>query len=571
MLRQLSIKNFALVDSVSLEFGPALNVLTGETGAGKSLIVDALYFLLGDRITTEMMRTGEERTVVEALFHFPGKNNVVEKLDGWGVHTHDGELLIKREFTRSAGKTRSFLNGEMATASMISDIGDLLVDIHGQHEHQAIFNIGRHRLLIDSFGRMEKLSKEVGAIYQKLSSLLEEKARLGGDSAEITRRADLLQFQVREIEGAGIDRLNEGELQKKYQLSKHAEKITRFLKDAQRLLDEEDAGGATGLFGSVVARIQNASRFDPDLEKQLETARNLQESLNQLSLDLSKKLDQYSFSDNDFQEISNQIDNLNLLKKKYGDSSQEILRYLEKSREELQSLLGREDRLKTLEGEIKHAAEQYRDACRQLSGKRSETGKELSAQVQAALMEMGLTHARLGIQLTPQENPESPIEEKGKHMTLSPFGWDRVEFLFSANPGEPLRPLAKVASGGEASRVMVALKTVLAESDEVATLIFDEIDTGVGARTASAVAQLLSNLSRTKQVLCITHLAPIAVLGDWHYHISKSVAGGKSRINLKLLEGESRIEELARMLGGEPVSKISLSHAKELYARMRNL
>jgi DNA repair protein RecN (Recombination protein N) len=571
MLRQLSIKNFALVDSLCLEFGPGFNVMTGETGAGKSLIVDALYFLLGDRFAADLLREGEERAVVEALFHFTGKSAVSRKLSEWGINALDGELLVKREFTRSAGKTRSFLNGELSTASMVSEIGDMLVDIHGQHEHQSIFNVGRHRALVDAFGRLEKRLETVTVAFQRVTFLLEEKERLGGDPEEIARRTDLLQFQVQEIEAAGLIGLNEEELLRKYRLSRHSEKIIKSIAEAQRFLDEEAGGGATGLFGSVVSRLRDAAALDPELNKQVEYARSLQENLNQISFDLSQKLGQYSFSREEFQEISDRIDGLSLLKKKYGSTVREILDHLEKIKNELHAFLGREDRLKVLEAEITSVTEQYQSACRQLSEKRSQVGKDLSAQVQEALREMGLTHAQMGIYLTQEENPASPIKENGKRMVLSPVGWDKVEFLFSANPGELLKPLAKVASGGEASRVMLALKTVLAENDEVATLIFDEIDTGVGARTASTVAQLLLNLSKTKQILCISHLAPIAVMGDCHYHVEKSVTNGKSFISLSLLSGEGRIRELARMLGGEPVSEISLSHANELYARMHEL
>jgi DNA repair protein RecN (Recombination protein N) len=257
------------------------------------------------------------------------------------------------------------------------------------------------------------------------------------------------------------------------------------------------------------------------------------------------------------------------LKKKYGDSVAEILKYLEKSREELKMLLGREGRLKTLSADIETAAEKYAVVARQLSAKRLQAGQKLTQDVQEALKELGLPHAEMGVQVTPVEEADSPVVEKGKPLSLSPQGWDRVEFLFTANPGEPPRPLAKVASGGEASRVMLALKTVLAESDEVMTLLFDEIDTGVGARTASAVANLLQHLSNSKQVLCISHLAPIAGLGDHHFQISKSVEKGKTSTQVRRLTESDRIEELAKMLGGEPVSETSRSHAKELYARMR--
>lgn len=570
MLRQLSIKNFAIVESVSMEFGAGFNVLTGETGAGKSLIVDALYFLLGDRISADMLRAGEERAVVEALFTVAPQGAAVKKLAEWGIGVSNSEILVKREFTRSSGKTRSFLNGEMATTAMITELGDWLIDIHGQHEHQAIFNVGRHRQLIDAFGHQEKLLGKTSEAYGRLSELLKEQTRLGGDSREIARRTDLLQFQVQEIEASGLETLNEEELLKKYQMMKYAEKITKYLAESQEFLDEEGGKGATGLFGTAVSRLMDAAKLDPGLEEMVGAAKAAQEGLNQLSFDLAKKLESYSFSEDDFQELSDKIDGLNTLKKKYGDSAVEILKYLEQIREELKSLLGREGRLKALGEEIAGAAEQYRLASVQLSAKRTQVGSELAKQVQEALKELGLTHAVMGVQVTPIEEDQSPVIEKGKRLHLSPLGWDKVEFLFSANPGEPLRPLAKVASGGEASRVMLALKTVLAESDEVPTLIFDEIDTGVGARTAPAVAQLLSHLSGSKQVLCISHLAPIAGLGENHFHVSKSIKNGKTAISVNRLTDEGRIEELAKMLGGEPVSETSLEHAKELYVRMRS-
>jgi DNA repair protein RecN (Recombination protein N) len=569
MLRQLSIKNFAIVDSVTMEFGPGFNVLTGETGAGKSMIVDALYFLLGDRIGADMLRAGEERAVVEAFFQVPPHGFVVNKLAEWGFLASKGEVLVKREFSRASGRTRSFVNGEMATAAMIAELGDWLVDIHGQHEHQAIFNVGRHRQLIDSFGRLGPLLDKTAEAYKDLSGLLQEQSRLGGDAREIARRTDLLQFQAQEIGASGLEDLNEEELLGKYQRMKQADKISKQALEAQRLLDEAGDGGVTGQFGTVVARLQDAAKLDPELDKMVDTAKTLQEGLNQLSFDLSRKLESYSFSGAEFQELSDRIDGFNGLKKKYGDSVGEILRYWGLILEELKNLLGREERLKILAGEIANAAGRYREAASQLSAKRLAAGEELSKQVEETLRELGLTHAQLGVEVTPQEDDASCVVEKGNGLAISPQGWDKVEFMFSANPGEPLRPLAKVASGGEASRVMLALKTVLAESDEVSTLIFDEIDTGVGARTASTVAALLQYLSKSKQILCVSHLAPIAGVGEYHYQVVKKVEKGKTSTYVNRLTDEARIEELARMLGGEPVSETSRSHAKELYVRMR--
>jgi len=569
MLRQLSIKNFVLVDSLTLEFTSGFNVLTGETGAGKSLIVDALYFLLGDRIQADMLRSGEERAVVEALFQVPPGSPALLKLAEWGIGSVQEEVLVKREFTRSSGKTRSFVNGEMATAAMVSELGDWLVDLHGQHEHQAIFNVGRHRRLVDSFGDLAELLDRMAAAHQELSDLLLERTRLGGDSREIARRVDLLKFQVQEIEASGLEGLVEEDLQRRFQAMRHGEKITRYLSEAVQLLDEEGKGGATGLFGTVLSRLQDAAKLDPALEKLQESGALLQENLGQFSIDLSKALEGAGFNEEEFRELSERLDHLNGLKKKYGESVPGILQYLSGIQEELKGLEGRDERLKDLEGAIGKAGERYRSAAAQLSAKRLVAGKELSKRVQASLKELGLPNAHLDVQVTPQEDEGSPVLEKGKGMHLSILGWDKVEFLFSANPGEPLRPLAKTASGGEASRVMLALKTVLAGSDEVPTLIFDEIDTGVGARTAPAVASLLESLSGDKQVICISHLAPIAGLGENHLQVAKGTQKGRTHVAVTRLGGEARIEELAKMLGGEPLSQTSLSHARELYARMR--
>jgi DNA repair protein RecN (Recombination protein N) len=569
MLRQLSIKNFVLVDSLALEFTSGFNVLTGETGAGKSLIVDALHFLLGDRIQADMLRSGEERAVVEALFQVPPPSPALSKLTEWGIGAKGGEVLVKREYSLSSGKTRSFVNGEMATAAMISELGDWLVDLHGQHEHQAIFNVGRHRRLVDSFGDLAKLLDRTASAHQEISDLLLERTRLGGDSREIARRVDLLKFQVQEIEASGLEGVVEEDLQRRFQAMRHGEKIARCLSEAAQLLDEEGRGGASGLFGTALSRLQDAAKLDPALEKLQGSGALLQEGLAQFSIDLSKALEDSAFSEEEFGELSERLDHLNGLKKKYGESVPGILGYLSSIQDELKGLEGRDERLKALEGGIDKAGEHYRSASAQLSAKRLVAGKELAKQVQASLKELGLPNAHLDVQVTPQEDEGSPVLEKGKGMHLSPLGWDKVEFLFSANQGEPLRPLAKTASGGEASRVMLALKTVLAGSDEVPTLIFDEIDTGVGARTAPAVASLLERLSGDKQVICISHLAPIAGLGENHLQVSKGTQKGRTHVAVTRLSGEARIEELAKMLGGEPLSQTSLSHARELYARMR--
>ncbi|HVM32165.1 MAG TPA: DNA repair protein RecN, partial [bacterium] len=477
MLKSLSIKNFAIVDSVTLEFGPGFNVMTGETGAGKSLIVDALHFLLGDRINLDMLRQGEERALVEALFQLGPRDPLLAKLAEWGFEAPGGELIVKREFTRASGKTRSFLNGELATAAVIAELGEGLIDIHGQHEHQAIFNVAQHRLLVDRAGHLEAFLDKTAQAYKSLAGLLAERDRLGGDAGQIERRLDLLSFQVKEIEDSGVLEMDEEALTRKFQVYKQSEKIVKHLTESQGWLDSAEGGGADKFFGNAVSRLQDAAKLDPGLEGLLKEAQALQESLGQFSFELSKKLGGYSFSDAEYQELSDQIDSLHHLKKKYGASLEAIREFHGQITAELKSLSGREGRLAELETQIKAGTEAYLKAAEALSAKRLATGETLARQVQQALGELGLAQAQLSLSVTALEPEDSPVGR-----LLSPQGFDRVEFLFSANPGEPLRPLAKVASGGEASRVMLGLKTVLADSDKIPTLIFDEIDTGGGAR-----------------------------------------------------------------------------------------
>ena len=564
MLRHLSVQNFAIVDRVDLEFEPGLNVLTGETGAGKSLLVDALYFLLGDRLDPSILRSGEEKATAEALFQLEPASPAIAKLSEWGLEAPGGEILLKREFTRSSGKTRSFVNGSLATAAMAAELADFLVDLHGQHEHQAIFNVGRHRRLVDVSGHLDKPLLAVSEAYRTLSGLLDERTRLGGDAKEAARRQDLLAFQVNELESAGLESLDEEAILREYQALKHAGRITDSLREAQDSLDGASGGGAASLAGQALDRIQDCAKLDPSLEHLVETARQAQESLNQLSYDLSRRLESGEYSEDKFRDLSERVDLIHTLKKKYGENLGEVRGYLDRARQELEDLQNREGRLRAVQADIDQAAEVYRAAASDLHAQRAKAGKKLTGQVKELLEELGLPGARLEVSVEAQEQPDSPVSDKGKRLALSPQGWDRVEFQFSANPGEPLRPLAKVASGGEASRVMLALKAALADSDEVPVLVFDEIDTGVGARTAPAVGRVMEDLATRKQLLCISHLAPLAGLGKCHYQIRKQVSDGKTFTLVKRLQGEERVEELAKMLGGERVSEASLRHAREL-------
>jgi DNA repair protein RecN (Recombination protein N) len=563
MLRHLTVQNFAIVDKVDLTFEPGFNVLTGETGAGKSLLVDALYFLLGERLDPSVLRAGEEKASAEALFQVRSSSPALTRLAEWGFEAPDGEILLRREYTRSSGKTRSTVNGSLATAAMASELTDLLVDLHGQHEHQAIFNVGRHRRLVDTYGSLDKENEAVGDAYEALTALLEERDRLGGDERDAARRQDLLAFQVGELEAADLGDLDEEALTRAYQTAKHAGKISEALARVQEALEGRQ-GGATGLLGEAATRLRDASRLDDTLDPMVQKAETAQESLNQLSFEVARRLEQVATSEEELQALSDRVDLLHTLKKKYGSSLSEVRAYLENARKELSDLENRGERLRELGAEIEGAADRYQTVAERLSAARKKAGTRLAKETQGLLGDLGLPDAKLEVKVEPQEEEGSPVKVSGKGRLVSARGWDNVEFLFTANPGEPIRPLAKVASGGEASRVMLALKASLAEADDVETLVFDEIDTGVGARTASAVGKIMGRLSEGKQVLCISHLAPLASLGKNHLRVVKEVKSGKTYTRVETLSDPSRIDEIARMLGGEPVTDVSRQHATEL-------
>jgi DNA repair protein RecN (Recombination protein N) len=569
MLARLLIRNFALVESTVLDLKEGFNVLTGETGAGKSMLVDALTFLLGDRMSADSLRTGEDRALVEAIFQLEPGSAAMARLTEWGIPVPGGELLVKREFTRSAGRTRSTVNGEMATAAMVAELGDLLVDIHGQHEHQAIFNVGRHRRLVDAFGHLDPLLERTAARCSALGALLEERSRLGGDAKDIARRADLLAFQRNELEAAGVEGLDEEGLKREYLRLKNAEKTAGLLSGAAALLNpDEGEEGVSGRAGKAAGLLSEAARTDPGLEALAVELRELQSSAARISSEMVRRAEGCVFDEERFREVAQRMDLLNTLKKKYGNTLEEVRRYLRDVRQELATLSRREERLKELGREVSAASDAYAREAAALSGAREKAGNRLSAEVQTVLRDLGLPDARLAASVAPQEEAGSPVERDGVPMALSEQGWDRVEFTFSANPGEPLRPLQKTASGGEASRVMLALKAVLAGSDETPTLIFDEIDTGVGGRTAPAVGALLERLANGKQVVCISHLAPIASRGESHLRVVKTQAGSRTMVGIERLEGKSRLEELARMMSGD-VSETSLRHAREMYEKVR--
>ena len=568
MLIRLSIRHFALVESADIDFGTGFNVLTGETGAGKSMLVDALAFLLGDRMSADSLREGEERASVSALFQVPSGSPAPALLEAWGIPSPGGEILVKREYVRSSGKTRSTLNGETATASIMTELDDLLVDIHGQHEHQAIFNVGRHRLLVDACGRLDDLKDRTTRASARLGSIGEEKSRLGGDARDIARRTDLLRFQRNELEAAGVAQLDEEGLKREYLRLKNAGKLAGLLAEASAALDPEEGEGAASRVGQAAARLAEAARLDDSLEPLADTLRTLQASIAQISSDLNRRAGDYDFDGDRFREVEGRMDLLNTLKRKYGETLEEVRRYLENVTQELDSLSRREGRLKELEDEERKAADDYALAAGELSAARSKAGKILSDSVAGILKGLGLPHARLDVAVTPLEEEQSPVVWKGAPRVVGAQGWDRVEFTFAANPGEPLRPLQKTASGGEASRVMLALKTVLAGNDVTPTLIFDEIDTGVGGRTAPAVGELLERLASSKQVICISHLAPIAIRGATHLSVVKNASGNRTTVGVERLEGKTRLEELARMLSGE-ATETSLKHAREMVEKVR--
>jgi DNA repair protein RecN (Recombination protein N) len=554
MLRELNIRNLAIIDDLTVRFEDGLNVLSGETGAGKSIIVDALGLALGDRAQSDLIKAGEKEATVQAFFEIKDTSTLPET----GIDIADGIML--RRIISNSGKSRAYLNDVMVTLQTLSDMGKALVDIHSQHEHQSLLLPEKQRLIIDSYGGHQSDLAKVRELYTVVQSLREEFNALTERVKERAHRIDLLSFQISEIDSAALKPEEKPLIEEERKILMNLNKLKEATETAYSLLYDAD-GACTESLGKVISGLRDMQAVDPKITDTLRLLESAVPLLEDAAIELRVYREKYNLDPARIDEVQDRLDLIRRFEKKYGNSIEEILAYRESAAEELKDLEASDERLQSLEESLGKHLDVLLRAAQALSSKRKKTAGKVEDLIGKNLKDLAFADARFRIDVLQDS------DEEGKYR-INVNGIDRIEFLFSANPGEPLKPLAKVASGGELSRVMLALKSILADVDHVPVLIFDEVDAGIGGKTAETVGRKLRKISERHQLLCITHLPQIASLADHHLRIEKVQKDARVHVAVHELSGAERKEEIARMLSGT-VTEISRRHAEELLERTK--
>lgn len=553
MLTSLKIENVAIIESAAIEFGCGLNVLTGETGAGKSIVIDSINAILGERTSRDIIRTGAQSAKVYAVFEDVNER-VRNFLDENGIDCEDGVLIINRTLSRE-GKNVCRINGAPVTVSMLREIGGELIDIHGQHDNQSLLSPEKHCGFVDSFAGNADLITVYREKYGRLCEIRSKLKKLTTDESSKSQRIDFLTYQIDELEKAEITIGERDELKARKSLINNSQKVIESLNIAYEALKADGAG--IDMITDAESEIANASAYMETLGEASEKITDIRYELEDIAETVRDAMTEVDFDPSELEDIDERLDLLYRLSKKYGDTEEEMLEYLEKARAELDNIAFSEERVKELQKQEKEALAETETAACKLTESRKTAGEKLSNAICSELEFLDMPNVRFVV--------------KCNDIGLTENGKDEIEFLISANAGEEPKPLAKIASGGELSRIMLAIKNVLAETDGVDTMIFDEIDTGVSGRAAQKIAMKLRSASKGRQVICVTHLAQIAAQGDVHLYISKSVSDGKTYTNIKSLIEEERVAEIARIMGGMEITKLQLESAREMLANAGNL
>jgi DNA repair protein RecN (Recombination protein N) len=551
MLIELRIENFAVIERLSVSLEPGLNVLTGETGAGKSIIVGALSLLLGERASSESVRTGASRAVVEGVFDVARRPEILALLDEHGLAQEDGLLILRREVA-AEGRNRAWINGSASTAGLVGELGGRLVDLHGQHEHQALLRVDAQRAILDAYAGQAEMVAELRSAYGALRQARWDLEQLEDRRREIEQRADFLRFQLGEIEEAAVDPDEEARLAEERRRLEHAEDLARLAQALHHGLYEGEAAVA-GMLGEMRRELDQLIRIDPSQESARELLDTAYFSVEELGQRMGDYAGRIEHDPARLDAIQARQDLLFRLKTKYGPTLDDVLATGQRARQGLDALETAAFERKALETAIGHAQATFDAIAAGVTAGRAAAAAALAAEVMKVLPALGLEAARFQVAILPVDPP-------------GPDGAERVEFLVSVNRGFEPRSLSRVASGGELSRVMLALKTILARVDAVPTLVFDEIDAGIGGRIAVQVGAQLREVASHHQVFAITHLPQIASRAHHHLLVLKAEAEGSTTTDLHDLRGDDRVRELARMLGGDPESQTSLDHARELLA-----
>ena len=549
MLSLLHIENIAVIECADISFDRGFNVLTGETGAGKSIVIDAISAILGQRAYRDMVRTGAAKASVRAVF-----TDVPEL--GWfaenGVE-YDPETIIQREIYLD-GKNVCRVNGQLVTVSILHKLGIQLINIHGQHDSASLFDEANHLTFLDDFADNQQLRQEYSETFSEVCKLRREIDRISMDEGEKLRRMETLKFQIEEIEKADLRAGEDDELEARRKLLQNSEKISNGLNDAvENLYGGDDTDGAASLLSIAERALARVSKFSDDISSLHEKVADLMYQVQDVAEIAREVRDDLAYSADELEQIEARLDVIHKLRRKYGTTCADILEYLGKAKKELDEIEFADDHLERLKDKLQKAEKEAWAAALTLRENRKETAMKLSARILTELSQLDMPKVQFSCEFT--------------ELDLTANGADAVAFYMSANVGEALKPMSKVASGGELARIMLAMKNVLAEQDKVATLIFDEVDTGVSGRAAQKVAEKLRSVAKTKQVLCVTHLPQLAAMGDTHLLIAKGERDGRTYTTVTPLDIEGRKRELARIIGGANITETTLKSAEEMLNR----
>ncbi|AUS08545.1 DNA repair protein RecN [Laceyella sacchari] len=555
MLKELVIRQFAIIEEVRLQLSEGFHVLTGETGAGKSILIDALGLVIGGRASAEFVRYGADKAEIEAVFEVSASHPAYALLQEWGFAADELDtLIIRREITAS-GKSVCRINGRTITLAMLKQMGQTLLDISGQHEHQALLRVEEHLSWLDTFAGNEVIAvrEQYQARFREYQALKKELARYHMDQQDLAYRVDMLQFQAQEIEAAALVPGEEEELEQERSRLAHAEKLMMHTTHAYQHLNGEQGG--LEQVQEALTHLEGMAEVDESLGGLLESAQSAYYQLEEVARAIARYRDAFEYDPGRLNEVEERLHMIKQLKRKYGDSIEEILAYGDKVRQELSQLEHREESVAELEEKIASAETDLYALAKTLTQLRKEAAAQLETKVEQELADLNMASTVFHVAF---------YSETYQANELLPHGQDVVEFQIAPNPGEPLKPLTKIASGGELSRIMLALKCILTATDSADTLVFDEIDTGVSGRAAQAIAEKIAVVSRQNQVLCVTHLPQVACMADHHFYISKELKEDKTRTKVERLDRRGRTMELARLLGGVEVTNRTMQHAEEM-------
>ena len=550
MLENLHVKNLALIDEIEVEFQPGLNILTGETGAGKSILLGSVNLALGGRYTADMLRTGAKFGLVELTFSVENEN-ICRQLADLDIYPEEGRIVLSRKLME--GRSTSKINGETVSMGTLKDVASMLIDIHGQHEHQSLLHKKNHLAFLDLYARetVGKLKKETAAAYREYTDCKKKLEESSLDERERQKELSLAEFEVQEIEDAHLLENEDEDLEYLYRRMLDGKKITEGISEAYQYTSEDASGNASEYLSRAIRALQSAADCDEEGAELYSQLIEIDSLLNDFNRELSDYAKTFEFSEEEFYETESRLNEVNHLKSKYGNSVSEILSYCEEKKQRLKELEDYESYMLELQQKLNHAEKTYRETASKLSKKRQKAAANFVEEIQSGLSDLNFSDVQFEMRFTPLE-------------TFTAGGIDEAEFYLSANVGEALRPMGLAASGGELSRIMLVIKSVLADREDTPTLIFDEIDTGISGITAGKVAEKMRVIATTRQVLCITHLAQIAAMADAHYLIEKSSEQNITHTRIEELKKEQSVQELARLLGGAKITDSILKSAHEM-------